>query len=190
MTLAVTLEFGSNLCLSRGQLCVEFGESLSAAPRVASIDDALDELRDEHALDGRPRDDRAGRTNMTNHATRTQALQQTTTDARHEHRRSKTGTQMRQLLWWLVGGTRGGRNRLRIIRALHERPMNTNQLSNELDLNYKTVQHHLEMLTENGVLTTSGEEYGKLFFLTPAMDDNLDLLDDIAEQTELGDEDA
>lgn len=97
---------------------------------------------------------------------------------------------MRQLLWWLVGGTRGGENRLRLIRALNERPMNTNQLSNELDLNYKTVQHHLEMLTENGVLTTSGEEYGKLFFLTPKMDDNLDLLDDIAEQTDIEVEDA
>ena len=125
-----------------------------------------------------------------NNTTRAQALQQTTTDARHEHRRSKTGAQMRQLLWWLVGGTRGGKNRLRLIRALNERPMNTNQLSNELDLNYKTVQHHLEMLTENGVLTTSGEEYGKLFFLTPKMDDNLDLLDDIAEQTDIEVEDA
>ncbi|MDS0243843.1 MULTISPECIES: ArsR/SmtB family transcription factor [Haloferax] len=96
---------------------------------------------------------------------------------------------MRRLLWWLVGGTRGGKNRLRIIRALHERPLNTNQLSNELDLNYKTVQHHLEMLTDNGVLTTSGEEYGKLFFLTPKMDDNLDLLDDIAERTAFDDGD-
>ncbi len=31
-------------------------------------------------------------------------------------------------------GSRCGRNRLRIVRTLEERPMNTNQLSNELDL--------------------------------------------------------
>ncbi|CQR49074.1 Bacterial regulatory protein, arsR family [Haloferax massiliensis] len=126
---------------------------------------------------------------MTNYSGGKQALRQTATDARHEHRHGGPGTQMRRLLWWLVGGTRGGKNRLRIIRALHERPLNTNQLSNELDLNYKTVQHHLEMLTDNGVLTTSGEEYGKLFFLTPKMDDNLDLLDDIAERTAFDDGD-
>ena len=63
--------------------------------------------------------------------------------------------------------------------------MNTNQLSNELDLNYKTVQHHLEMLEENDVLTTTGDEYGKMYFLTDRMDSNLDLLDEIAEQASL-----
>jgi DNA-binding transcriptional ArsR family regulator len=73
---------------------------------------------------------------------------------------------MRQLLWWLIGGSRGGRNRLRIVRTLEERPMNTNQLSNELDLNYKTVQHHLEILEENDVVTTEGDGYGTLYFLT------------------------
>ncbi len=66
--------------------------------------------------------------------------------------------------------------------------MNTNQLSNELDLNYKTVQHHLEMLEENDVLTTTGDEYGKMYFLTDRMDSNLDLLDEIAEQASLDDD--
>ncbi|KZN26398.1 ArsR family transcriptional regulator [Haladaptatus sp. R4] len=95
---------------------------------------------------------------------------------------------MRQLLWWLIGGTQGGKNRLRIVRSLNRRPMNTNQLSNELDLNYKTVQHHLEMLEENDVLTTTGDEYGKMYFLTDRMESNLDLLDEIAEQASLDDD--
>lgn len=92
---------------------------------------------------------------------------------------------MRQLLWWLIGGSRGGENRLRIVRTLQERPQNTNQLSETLDLNYKTVQHHLEVLEENNVVTTTGDDYGKMYFLTDRMSNNLDILDDIAEQADL-----
>lgn len=66
--------------------------------------------------------------------------------------------------------------------------MNRNQLSNELDLNYKTVQHHLEMLEENKILTTAGDEYGKMYFLTDWMESNLDLLDEIAKEASLTDD--
>ncbi|MDY6780572.1 MAG: winged helix-turn-helix domain-containing protein [Halobacteria archaeon] len=92
---------------------------------------------------------------------------------------------MRQTLWWLIGGTEGGKNRLRIIYALKDRPMNTNQLSDELDLNYKTVEHHLELLEENGVLTTEGGDYGTMYFLSDRMRENLDVLEQIKEETEL-----
>ncbi|WP_248896363.1 winged helix-turn-helix domain-containing protein [Haloplanus halobius] len=92
---------------------------------------------------------------------------------------------MRQLLWWLIGGSRGGENRLRIVRALHKRPRNTNQLSEDLDLNYKTVQHHLEVLGENDIVTTEGDTYGKMYFLTDRMERNLDILDEIAEQADI-----
>lgn len=96
-------------------------------------------------------------------------------------------TKMRQVLWWLIGGSRGGRSRLRIVLALEERPMNTNQLSNELDLDYKTTQHHLELLTENGVLTTMGEGYGKMYFLTENMKTNMDVLTEVAQKADIAD---
>ena len=94
---------------------------------------------------------------------------------------------MRRVLWWLIGGTRGGRNRLRVIRTLQETPMNANQLARTLDLDYKTVQHHLGLLTENGVLTTVGDNYGKTYFLTDAMETNLDVLDEVARKADLED---
>jgi DNA-binding transcriptional ArsR family regulator len=94
---------------------------------------------------------------------------------------------MRRVLWWLIGGTRGGRNRLRIIRTLQETPMNANQLAGTLDLDYKTVQHHLGLLIDNGVLTTVGEDYGKTYFLTDAMETNLDVLEEVARKADLGD---
>ncbi|MFW6305176.1 MAG: ArsR/SmtB family transcription factor [Candidatus Saliniplasma sp.] len=94
---------------------------------------------------------------------------------------------MRKVLWWLIAGTRGGKNRLRIINAVKKEPMNANQISKKLDLDYKTVTHHLDLLKENGVLTTMGEGYGKTYFLTDQMEDNLDILEEIMKSTDIGD---
>ena len=74
---------------------------------------------------------------------------------------------------------------MRIIRSLHETPMNTNQLSNALELDYKTIQHHLELLEENNVLTTMGDDYGKTYFVTDQMEQNMDVLDEIASKADL-----
>lgn len=93
---------------------------------------------------------------------------------------------MRKVLWWLIGGARGGRNRLRIIRTIAAEPMNANQLSNALDLDYKTVRHHLELLEENRVLTTMGDGYGKMYFLSEEMEQNMDVLDEVATRGDLG----
>lgn len=94
---------------------------------------------------------------------------------------------MRRVLWWLIGGSRGGRNRLRIISTIEDQPMNANQLSNELELDYTTVQHHLELLVENDVLTTMGDDYGTMYFLTEQMKRNMDVLLTVAEQAGLDD---
>ncbi|MGZ7116913.1 MAG: ArsR/SmtB family transcription factor, partial [Methanobacterium sp.] len=59
---------------------------------------------------------------------------------------------MEKLLWWLITGKRGGTNRARIIKKLKDRPYNANQLSKELNLDYKTIRHHLRVLEENKVI--------------------------------------
>lgn len=70
---------------------------------------------------------------------------------------------MRDVLWYVILGTRGGQNRARIIRALDERPRNANKLAEGLDLDYKTVTHHLDVLLDNGVVTEVGEGYGSVY---------------------------
>lgn len=94
---------------------------------------------------------------------------------------------MKKVLWWLIGGTRGGKNRLRIIKTLKNKPMNANQLSNNLNLDYKTIRHHLETLEENNVIMTMGKDYGKTYFLTDEMENNFDTLKEIIKKTDLGD---
>jgi DNA-binding transcriptional ArsR family regulator len=51
---------------------------------------------------------------------------------------------MEAVLWYVLTGTRGGENRVRLLRAIDERPRNANRLAEALELDYKTVRHHLE----------------------------------------------
>jgi DNA-binding transcriptional ArsR family regulator len=77
---------------------------------------------------------------------------------------------LKKLAWWLFVGTRGGNARLRICTLLREKPLNANQLSNSLNLNYRTVKHHLETLTKNGFVAEIGTGYGKAYTLTEEFD--------------------
>ncbi len=81
---------------------------------------------------------------------------------------------MKRVLWYLIAGSRGGTNRARIIEALHDRPYNVNQLSVELDLDYKTIQHHIKVLEDHNILVKSSDEkkYGELIFLSNRMEEN------------------
>ena len=81
---------------------------------------------------------------------------------------------MKRVLWYLIAGSRGGTNRARIIKALHDRPYNVIQLSLELDLDYKTIQHHIKVLLDHNILVNSSEEkkYGEMIFLSNRMEEN------------------
>jgi predicted ArsR family transcriptional regulator len=64
--------------------------------------------------------------------------------------------------------------------ALKDRPYNAHQLAEKLDLNYKTVRHHLKILTDNNMITSTGKnKYGELYFLSSNMEENYDIFKDI-----------
>src|SRR5437879_13146899 len=86
-------------------------------------------------------------------------------------------THLRRLLWYLLGGTRGGPNRAEIIKTLQNRPCNAHQLAEALKVDYKTILHHLKILKENGLITPSEEgAYGAVLFLTLKMEAALHIL--------------
>ncbi len=62
---------------------------------------------------------------------------------------------MEDILWYLLP-VPGGTSRARILRALEDRPKNANQISEELDLDYTTIRHHLDVLMENNVVKKIG----------------------------------
>lgn len=91
---------------------------------------------------------------------------------------------MEAVLWYVLTGTRGGTNRVRILRALDRRPRNANQLAEDLDLDYKTVRHHLDVLSENNVVTDSGDDYGAVYLPTDQARVHWETVEDIIEEVE------
>jgi DNA-binding transcriptional ArsR family regulator len=86
---------------------------------------------------------------------------------------------LRYLLGWLIAGTRGGPTRAKIIEILKETPQNANQLANQLEMDYRTIRHHLKVLEKNRIVTTAGEGYGTTYFLSPALEENYGIFEEI-----------
>jgi len=91
---------------------------------------------------------------------------------------------MEGVLWYVLTGTRGGTNRVRLLRALDERPRNANQLAEDLNLDYKTVRHHLDVLVENDVVKSSGDDYGAVYLPTDRTRQHWDTITTIIEQVD------
>ena len=91
-----------------------------------------------------------------------------------EYASSLEGTRLssaiRRVIWWVFTGNRGGPNRARVVIALRDRPMNANQLAETLGMDYKTVRHHLSVLSKNRLILGEGEGYGTMYFLSPELE--------------------
>jgi predicted transcriptional regulator len=88
----------------------------------------------------------------------------------------------RRMLLFLLGGSRGGENRARIIRRLRVKPSNINQLAGDLGLQYKAIQHHIRILVSNSLIVSTGEKYGSLYSLNPWFEAHIDLFEQICEK--------
>jgi len=86
---------------------------------------------------------------------------------------------LKYLLGWLIAGTRGGPTRAKIIETLKETPQNANQLATSLDMDYKTIRHHLSVLEKNRIITSVGDKYGATYFLSQVMEENYALFEEI-----------
>lgn len=88
---------------------------------------------------------------------------------------------MEDILWYLLASSRGGTSRARILRALENRPKNANQIAEELDLDYTTVRHHLDVLLENNVVKKIGDGYGDVYVYTDQIKHERETLEEILE---------
>ena len=92
--------------------------------------------------------------------------------------------QTRKLLNYMFTGTRGGFTRLRIIMLLLDRPYNTHQISQELGLDYKTVQHHLAVMGKNSLVSKTGQRYGVLYHISNLLEHNISALIEAVDRLE------
>ncbi len=86
---------------------------------------------------------------------------------------------MKHLLWWLVAGTRGGITRAQIIQAIKKSSQNANQLAGLLNRDYRTIRHHLDVLTKHRIIKSVGDGYGAKFFLSHQLEENYTLFEEI-----------
>jgi PAS domain S-box-containing protein len=85
----------------------------------------------------------------------------------------KESNKQLKLLWYLIGGTRGGATRALILKQLVDKPHNANQIAEALNIDYKTVRHHLGVLVKNGIVTKESNGYTTIYFLSKNMKVNL-----------------
>lgn len=89
---------------------------------------------------------------------------------------------MEAVLRYVLTGTRGGENRVRILQAVDEQPLNANQLAERLELDYTTVRHHLDVLVDNGVLRRGGGDYGAVYLPTERARDHWAVVERVLDQ--------
>ncbi len=92
--------------------------------------------------------------------------------------------QARRLLLYLFTGTRGGYTRLRIVMSLLQKPYNTYQLAQKLEMDYKGVQHHMKVLEKNNLVSKIGEKYGALFHISNFLEYNIRTLNEAIDKLE------
>lgn len=86
---------------------------------------------------------------------------------------------VKRLLWWILAGSAGGINRGRILEMLCKKPCNAHELSKLLELDYKTVRHHLKVLEKNNLVTSMGSGYGKVYFPSDLLEKHMDFFEEI-----------
>ncbi len=88
--------------------------------------------------------------------------------------------QIKMLLWSTFAGSKGCVNRVKIVSKLRKTPLNANQISKQLGLDYKVVERHLDILDDNGLVMKAGDRYGVTYFLSLLLESNLNLFDEVA----------
>ncbi len=66
---------------------------------------------------------------------------------------------------------------MHVLLRLRRGPRNAKQLSSDLGLDYTTIRHHLKVLEANGLVIAEGGNYGRVYFVSEAMDSKWDRLE-------------
>ncbi len=74
---------------------------------------------------------------------------------------------LKRVLMLSIAGTRGGTVRLKILVILETKSRNINELSGMLELDYKSVQHHIRVLEKSGLVVHSGKKYANAYTFSP-----------------------
>jgi PAS domain S-box-containing protein len=90
----------------------------------------------------------------------------------------KNSNKQNKLLTYLIEGTSGGKTRALILKHLAEKSYNANQLATTLNMDYKTIRHHLAVLIKYGIITRNHDGHSVLYFISNNIAESLKSFDD------------
>ena len=92
---------------------------------------------------------------------------------------SKPNPRFKMILWSIIAGTRGGVNRAKILNLIKDTPLNANKIATTLNLDHKTVIHHVKILSKNDLVVKAEKSYAAEFELSQIMKENQGALEEI-----------
>jgi PAS domain S-box-containing protein len=84
----------------------------------------------------------------------------------------KSNKQMK-LLCNLIEGSRGGRTRAKILKNLIGKSYNAHQLAKALNLDYKTIRHHLDVLVRYEIVSKESDGKTTIYFISKNIESDL-----------------
>jgi len=88
---------------------------------------------------------------------------------------------LRNILLWLLVGSKGGGTRIKILKLIRRKPSNVYQIAKELNLNYRTVKYHLELMLEHGIVEKVGEDYGAIYIPSEKVEESWNEIENLVE---------
>lgn len=86
---------------------------------------------------------------------------------------------LRRALRFHIEGSRGGSARLRILLMLERKPMNINEISKKLGVDYKTAQHHIRVLDKAGMIVSKKKTYDNSYVLSQLISSDKQLIKEL-----------
>ncbi len=96
--------------------------------------------------------------------------------------KSAPDPRFKNILWFIIAGTKGGINRAKILNLIKDTPMNANKIATVLELDHKTIVHHVKILSKNELIVKAEKDYGAEYQLAQIMKDNQSVLEEIMEK--------
>lgn len=93
--------------------------------------------------------------------------------------KTQSHPQTKEMFWQLFGSSRGAETRIKIMCVLRDIPRNTNQLSLDVKVDYKCIQHHLRKLEQDNVVTKMESGYSTMYYVSSLFESNQELFDEI-----------
>ena len=88
----------------------------------------------------------------------------------------------KMILWFIITGTKGGVNRARILNLIKDTPMNANKIATVLNLDHKTIVHHVKILSKNELVVKAEKDYAAEYQLSKIMKENQTVLEEIMQK--------